>query len=99
VKVRFEDVALCAVHQVEEGSSLIYAFVKKRCRGGYTVKGIKPQLPFEEVVRITSRDENVDLDMNFTRALKIPVSFVEKGEELKDLFLLEVGKHHVKITE
>jgi len=37
--------------------------------------------------------------VNFNRAKKIPVSFVENGEELKDRFLLEVGKHQVKIMK
>lgn len=98
VKVKFEDVALCAVHQIGEGSSLIYAFVRERRLGGSTVRGVKPKLPFDEVVKMTSHNDNVDLDINFNRAKKIPVSFVKNGEELKDRFLLEVGKHHVKIT-
>lgn len=99
VSVKFEDVALCAVHNIEEGSSLVYAFVKRRCRGGYTVKGIRPKLPFDEIVKMAMANDNVDLDMNFTRAKKIPVSFVEDGEALKDRFLMEVGKHHVRIVE
>jgi len=99
VAVRYEDVALCAVHGIDEGKYLIYAFVKQRYRRGYAVKGIRPKLPFEEVVRIANKDENVDLDINFNRAKKIPVSFVEDGEELKDRFLMEVGKHHVRIMD
>jgi hypothetical protein len=97
VTVKFEDVALCAVHCVDEGKSLIYAFVKTRYRRGYTVKGIRPRLSFDEVVRIASKDENIDLDINFNRAKRIPVSFVECGEELKDRFMMEVGKYHVRI--
>lgn len=100
VTVRFEDVALCAVHAIEEGKHLIYAFVKQKHRGIYTVKGVRPKLPFEEIVRMATREEDyVDLDVNFSRAKKLPVSFVENGEELKDRFLMEVGKHHVKIME
>jgi len=100
VVVRFEDVALCAVHTIEEGKHIIYAFVKQRYRGIYSVKGVKPKLPFEEIVKMSEREEDyVDLDVNFNRAKKIPVSFVENGEELKDRFLREVGKHHVKILE
>lgn len=98
VTVKFEDVALCAVNCVGDGKYLIYAFVKQRYRGGYTVKGIRPKLSFDEVVK-RSLKEDLDLDANFSRAKKIPVSFVENGEELKDRFLLEVGKHHVKIME
>lgn len=97
--VKFEDVALCAVHCVEEGKYLIYAFVKQRYRGGYTVKGIKPKLPFDEIVKMSSKNENIDLDINFSRAKKIPVSFVENCEELKDRFLMEVGKYHVRIMD
>ncbi|HQL36060.1 MAG TPA: hypothetical protein PLG67_05630 [Bacillota bacterium] len=99
VAIKFENVALCAVHCVEDGKYLLYAFVKQRYRGGYTVKGIKPKLPFDEVVKMSLKEECLDLDVNFNRAKKIPVSFVENCEELKDRFLLEVGKHHVKITE
>lgn len=95
--VKFEDVALCAVHNIEEGKNLIYAFVKQRYRKGYTVKGIRPRLPFDEVVRMAEKDENIDLDINFTRAKRLPVSFVEGGEELKDRFMTEVGKYHIKI--
>ena len=98
VAVKFEDVALCAVHCVGDGKYLIYAFVKQRYRGGYTVKGIRPKLSFDEVVK-RSLKEDLDLDANFSRAKKIPVSFVENGEELKDRFLLEVGKHQVKIMK
>lgn len=97
--VKFENVALCAVHCIEDGKYLVYAFVKMRDFKGYTVRGIKPRLPFEEVIKISSRDEKVDLDVNFNRAKKIPVSFVENSEELKDRFLMEVGKHHVGIMD
>lgn len=97
--VKFENVALCAVHCIEEGKYLIYAFVKMKDFKGYTVKGVKPRLAFEEVIKISSRDENIDLDVNFNRAKKIPVSFVENGEELKDRFLMEVGKHHAGIMD
>lgn len=97
--VKFEDVALCAVHCIEEGKYLIYAFVKKRYRKGYTVKGIKPRLPFDEVVKMASLNEDINLDMNFNRAKKIPLSFVEDCGELKDRFLMEVGKYHVKIMD
>lgn len=95
--VKYEDVALCAVHCIEGEQYLIYAFVKKRDFKGYTVKGVKPRLTFDEVVKIASKDENIDLDLNFSRAKKIPVSFVENCGELKDRFLMEVGKYHVKI--
>lgn len=100
VTVRFEDVALCAVHTIEEGKYLIYAFVKEKHRGIYTVRGVRPKLPFEEVVKMATKEEGyVDLDMNFSRSKKLPVSFVENNEELKDRFLMEVGKHHVKIID
>lgn len=97
--VQFEDVALCAVHCIEEGKHLIYAFVKQRCRRGYTVKGIRPKLPFDEVVKMASKDQDIDFDINFNMAKKIPVSFVHGGEELKDRFLMEVGKYHVKVMD
>lgn len=97
--IKFEDVALCAVHCVDDGKYLLYAFVKQRYRRGYSVKGIKPKLPFDEVVKMSLKEEDLTLDINFNRAKKIPLSFVENCEELKDRFLMEVGKYHVKITE
>ncbi|HOR85077.1 MAG TPA: hypothetical protein PLL98_01200 [Bacillota bacterium] len=97
--VRFEDVALCAMHCVEEGSYLIYAFVKQRYSKGYTVKGVKPKLPFDEVIKMSLDKEDINLDINFSRAKKVPLSFVENSEELKDRFMMEVGKYHVKIME
>ncbi|MDD3705320.1 MAG: hypothetical protein PHC45_04565 [Clostridiaceae bacterium] len=97
--IKFEDVALCAVHCVDDGKYLLYAFVKQRYRRGYTVKGIKPKLPFDEVIKMSLKEEDLTLDMNFNRAKKIPLSFVESCEELKDRFLKEVGKYHVKVTE
>jgi len=97
--VKFADVAVCAVHCIEDDKYLLYAFVRKRDFKGYTVRGIKPRLPFEEVVRISTQEGNIDLDVNFNRAKKIPVSFVENSEELKERFLREVGRHHVKIMD
>jgi hypothetical protein len=99
VTVKFPNVALCAVHTVEEGKSLIYAFVKARYRRGYTVKGVRPKLPFDEIVKMAAKDEELDLDINFNSAKKLPVSFVENGEELKERFLKEVGKYHVRIMD
>lgn len=97
--VIYANVALCAVHCIEEGKYLIYAFVRKRDFKGYTVRGVKPRLSFEDVVRISAGEDSADLNLNFNRARKIPVSFVENGEDLKDRFMLEVGKHHVKIMD
>ena len=97
--VKFEDVALCALNCIEQEKYLIYAFVKQRYHRGYTVKGIKPKLPFDEVIKMSSQDEDMNLDMNFSRAKKIPVSFVENCEELKDRFMAEVGKYHVRIMD
>ncbi|KUO73506.1 MAG: hypothetical protein APF77_12175 [Clostridia bacterium BRH_c25] len=99
MSVKYEDVALCAVHCIDEGKYLIYAFVKQRYRRGYTVKGVRPRLSFDEVVKMASKDEDINLDINFNRAKKIPVSFVENSEELKDRFMMEVGKYHVRIME
>ncbi len=96
--VRFEDVALCVMHCVEEDSYLIYAFVRQRGSKGYTVKGIKPKLPFDEVIKRSLNDESMEMDLNFSKAKKIPVSFVENGGELKDRFMEEVGRYHARIA-
>ena len=96
--IRFADIAFCMVHGIDETESIIYAFVKKRMGNRIGVKGIKQQLTFEEVVRIINKSqENIDLDINFNMAQRIPVSLVENTEELKNRILQTLGGHQKKI--
>ncbi|MPN49334.1 hypothetical protein SDC9_196952 [bioreactor metagenome] len=37
-----------------------------------------------------------DLKVNFNKAVKVPVSMVENGEELKERILNSVDAHHCK---
>ena len=97
-KIRFANIAFCMIHGIDETDSIVYAFVKKK-RGNRTgVKGIKQDLSFEEVVRaINKAHENIDVDMNFNMAERIPVSLVENTEELKQEILHTLGGHQKKI--
>ncbi len=96
--LRLDDIVFCAVHGIDENSSLVYAFIKKKAQGITTVRGIKPVKPFEEIIRIISDEEaKAELDVNFNMAAKIPVAFVEKGEELKDIILAKVSENQNKI--
>lgn len=92
--IRFENVAFCMVHGIDETESIMYAFVKK----GKGVRGVKQNLSYQEIVkRINQSDENLDLDINFSMAEKIPVSFVENSEELKTKILDAIGGHQKNI--
>lgn len=96
-KIKIEDIAFCAVHGLEEGKSLVYCFVRRRFRPG--VVGIKSKESFDTLVEMLMKDQGnfqTDLDINFHRAKKIPVSFVASGEQLKDALLLAVDKAHLK---
>ncbi|MPN48440.1 hypothetical protein SDC9_196047 [bioreactor metagenome] len=45
----------------------------------------------------TSKD--FSFDINFNKAAKIPVSFVENGEELKDEILKRINAEHVRVLK
>ena len=93
--IKFSNIAFCIIHGIDETDSIIYAFVKKRAG---TVKGIKQNLPFEEVVKIINKSEdNINLDINFNMSEKIPVSLVSDSDELKDLILAILGGHQKRI--
>jgi hypothetical protein len=90
--IRFADIAFCMIHGIDETSSIMYAFVKKRRGRKIGVRGIKQDLSFEEVVKkINKSDDNFDLDINFNMAEKIPVSFVVGSEELKSEIMDKLG--------
>lgn len=96
--IKFKNIAFCMIHGINETDSIIYAFVKMR-RGKTTkVRGIKQDISFEEAVRTINRaHENLDLDINFNMAEKIPVSLVEDTEDLKNEILTTLGGHQKKI--
>ena len=96
--IRFTDIAFCMVHGIDEMDSIIYAFVKKRVGKNAGVKGIKQNIPFQEVIKIINQsNDHVDLDINFNMAEKIPVSLVEDTEDLKNEILKTLGGHQKKI--
>lgn len=100
IKVNIDDIVFCAVHGIDDNSSLIYTFMKRKIKGIISVKGIKPIKPYEEIVKIISDEQaKTELDVNFNMAAKIPVSFVEDGEELKATILAEVNKNQNKILK
>lgn len=96
--IKFSNMAFCMVHGIDETDSIIYAFVKKKIGRTTGVKGVKQNLSFEEIVKIINKsNENIDLDINFNMAEKIPVSLVENTEELKHDILAILGGHQKKI--
>jgi hypothetical protein len=96
--IKFSNIAFCMVHGIDETESIVYAFVKKRFGSSTKVKGIKQDIPFEEVIKIINKSsENINLDINFNMAEKIPVSLVENTEELKSDIISTLGGHQKKI--
>lgn len=96
-RIKLSDVAFCAVHSLENGRSLVYCFTRKRFRDG--VNGIKSKEGFDAIVRKLMADQGdlqTNLDINFHRAKKIPLAFVENGDQLKENILLAVDKIHVQ---
>lgn len=96
-RIAIVDIAFCAVHGLDDGKSLVYCFTRKRFSDG--VVGIKSKEGFDAIVKKLMADQGdlqTDLDINFHRAKKIPVSFVENGEQLKDAILLAVDMTHVQ---
>lgn len=97
-RILIDDIAFCAVHGIEEGKSLVYCFTRKKFFGS-GVHGIRSKESFEHIVeRIRQDDGNLqtDLDINFHRAKKIPLSFVENSDSLKDGILKAVDRAHLK---
>jgi hypothetical protein len=98
--IRFSDIAFCMVHGIDETDSIIYAFIKKRTGGTNRVRGVKQNLSFEEVIKAVNKSEgNIDFDINFNMAEKIPVSFVENAEDLKKGILETLGGHQKRILK
>ncbi|MBU3129387.1 hypothetical protein LGL55_06175 [Clostridium tagluense] len=96
--IKFDDIAFCAVHGIDDDTTLLYAFRRKKHRTGDKVRGIKSNKSFDEIVKIISLDEgNTDLNINFNMASKVLISFVDKGDILRDKILATVNERHKKI--
>ncbi len=96
--IKFSDIAFCAVNGLEDNKFLIYAFKKRKKKGVISVKGVRENIPYHEIVRRMSDTQNTfDFDINFNQAAKIPVAFVENGVELKDAILKQINAEHVKL--
>ncbi|MFZ5353800.1 MAG: hypothetical protein ACOZCL_13910 [Bacillota bacterium] len=98
--ILIENIVFCAVHGIDDDTTLVYAFIKKRVRGIMSVKGIKPKLPYQEIIRLVTDDrKKAELDVNFNMAAKIPVSFVENSEELKNRILEAVTQNQNRLLK
>ncbi len=96
--IKFDDIAFCAVHGIDDDTTLLYAFRRKKRRKRDGVYGIKSNKSFDEIVKIVSEDEgNTDLNINFNMAFKVLISFVDKGDILRDKILTLVNERHKKI--
>lgn len=95
--INLSQAAFCAVHDVGEGKSLLFVFIRQRWGKGHRIKGIKSRLSYEEVIDALSKGGRVqDLKVNFNRAVKVPVSMVENGDELKERILDSIDRRHCK---
>lgn len=98
--IYFKDVAFCALHGIDNERALLYAFVRKKWTKSNGVRGIKSNLSFKEIIKVVSQDEgNTNLDINFNMAEKVPLSFVENSEELKNQILINVNNKHKEILK
>ncbi|MBU3190505.1 hypothetical protein K9O30_12015 [Clostridium bowmanii] len=96
--IKFDNIAFCAVHGIDDDTTLLYAFIRQKHLKGDRVRGIKSNKSFDEIVKIISEDNgNTDLNINFNMASKILISFVENGDILKDKILATVNERHKKI--
>ena len=95
--IKFDNIAFCAVHGIDDNTTLLYAFTKRKHFKGDRVRGIKSKKSFQEIVKIVSEDEgNTDLNINFNMASKVLISFVQDGDILTDKILANVNERHKK---
>lgn len=93
--INISDIAFCAVHDIGEGKSTLYVFLKKKWGNSYKIKGIKSKMPYEEIMEALSKGGRPEgIQVNFNKASKIPVALVENGDELKEKILDSVDMHH-----
>jgi hypothetical protein len=96
--IKFDNIAFCAVHSIDENTSLIYTFTRKKNNKGDRVKGIKSNKSFDEIVKIISEDQgNTELNINFNMASKVCISFVKDGDVLRDKIIATVNERHKRI--
>ncbi|NLM44897.1 MAG: hypothetical protein GX201_12950 [Clostridiales bacterium] len=96
-KINLSQAAFCAVHDIGEGKSLLFVFVRQKWRKGHGIKGIKSDMSYEEVLDALSKGGRVkDIKVNFNKAIKVPVAMVENGDELKERILDSIDAHHLK---
>lgn len=101
-RIPIKDIAFCAVHGIDDNRFLIYCFIRKGKLGKDGVRGIREKFTFDEVVQILAKDDgqgSTGLDINFNMAKKIPASFVENSEDLKQRLLLAVDQSHAPLLK
>lgn len=95
--LKLSQIAFCAVHDIGEGKSTLFVFVKQKWGSGYRIKGVKSSMTYEEIIKALSKGGRIqDFKVNFNKTVKVPVSLVENGEELKERILDCVEGHHYK---
>lgn len=88
-------IAFCAVHDIGEGKSTLYVFLRKKKGESYKIKGIKSQKSYEEIMEALSKGGRPEgIQVNFNKAAKVPVALVENGDELEEKILDSVDMHH-----
>jgi len=97
--LKLSQIAFCAIHDIGEGKSTLFVFVKQKWGSDYRIKGVKSSMPYEEIVEALKKGGRIqDFKVNFNKAVKVPVSLVENGDELKERILDCVEGHHYKAT-
>jgi hypothetical protein len=95
--IKFDNIAFCAVHGIDDNTTLLYAFTRRKHFKSDRVRGLKSKKSFQEIVKIVSEDEgNTDLNINFNMASKVLISFVQDGDILTEKILANVNERHKK---
>ncbi|SHI81790.1 hypothetical protein [Lutispora thermophila] len=93
--LKLSQIAFCAVHDIGEGKSTLFVFVKYKWGNDYRIKGVKSTMSYDEIIKALKKGGRIqDLKVNFNKAVKVPVSLVENGDELKERILDCVEGHH-----
>lgn len=93
--INIPHIAFCAVHNIGEGKSTLYVFLRKKKGESYRIKGIKSQKSYEEIMEALSKGGRPEgIQVNFNKAAKVPVALVENGDELEEKILDSVDMHH-----
>ena len=98
-EIKIPDISFCTVHDMGEGQSTLYVFLRKRWGNTYKIRGVESDKSYEEIIESLSKERKPEgIKINFKKASKIPVALVENGNELKEKILDRINIERHKVT-